>query len=199
MHAMRKKLVTRHERARKHNSACSAGVAFGRKPGITDGGHGQRIRASERVTDLDTAWPAVDVAVPRVRGLSPGVPTSRAVSDWQVRLKQRLRLHDYRLVLRRSSWWRSHRLPRRGYAPGRWPCLRHIRVSDLCLCASSPLEVCGAGRKLLQEAEAWPRERGATRIELDVFAENELGVGFWTHSGFRPLSLTMSKPWSARS
>ncbi len=147
----------------------------------------------EAVTDLDAVWPELTALFLEFEAYHQAFQPRALLPDWQERLKQRLRLHDDRLVL----------LARAGVEPV--GCLVGVVRRDDGLAfdtygyltyafvreASRSL---GAGRKLLQEAEAWCRERGANRIELDVFSENELGVGFWSRSGFRPLSLTMTKP-----
>ena len=147
----------------------------------------------ERVTHLDTVWPELTSLFLEFEAYHQTFQPRELVSDWQERLKERLRLHDDRLVLLARAGGEAIGclvgVMRRddGLAFDTYGYLTYAFVRQV----SRSL---GAGRKLLEEAESWCRERGATRIELDVFAENELGVRFWTHSGFRPLSLTMAKP-----
>ena len=146
----------------------------------------------ERVTDLEAAWTDLTSLFLEFEAYHQTFQPRELVSDWQERLKERLRLHDDRLVLLARAGGEAIGclvgVMRRddGLALDTYGYLTYAFVRQ----ASRSL---GAGRKLLEDAESWCRERGATRIELDVFAENELGVGFWTQSGFRLLSLTMAK------
>jgi GNAT superfamily N-acetyltransferase len=146
----------------------------------------------EVVSDLEAVWPELTALFLEFEAYHRAFQPRDLVPDWNERLRQRLHLHDDRLVLLGRA---------DGEAVG---CLVGVIRRDDGLAFDTygyltyafvrePSRSLGAGRKLLQEAEAWCLQRGATRIELDVFAENELGVGFWTRSGFRPVSLTMSK------
>jgi GNAT superfamily N-acetyltransferase len=155
-------------------------------------GTGNRFQI-ERVRDLDTAWQDLTPLFLEFEAYHQAFQPRELVPEWQERLQQRLRLHDDRLVLLARA---------RGQAIG---CLMGVIRRDDGLAFDTygyltyafvreSSRSMGAGRKLLQEAEAWCRERGASRVELDVFAENDLGVGFWTRSGFTTLSLTMTKP-----
>lgn len=44
----------------------------------------------------------------------------------------------------------------------------------------------GLGRCLARAALAWLRERGATRVEVQVARQNETGRAFWSALGFEP-------------
>jgi len=158
-------------------------------PAIRQSGSGFNI---ERVSDLETVWLELKSLFLEFEVYHQAFQPRELVPDWEERLKQRLRLQDDRLVLLAQAAGEPVGclvgVIRRddGLAFDTYGYLTYAFVRE-------PSRSLGAGRKLLQEAEAWCRERGATRIELDVFAENELGVGFWTRSGFKPLSLTLSK------
>jgi GNAT superfamily N-acetyltransferase len=44
----------------------------------------------------------------------------------------------------------------------------------------------GAGRRLVEAAEAWARARGATRLQLLADRENALALGFYARVGWAP-------------
>jgi GNAT superfamily N-acetyltransferase len=146
----------------------------------------------ERVLDLDAVWTDLTALFLEFEAYHQAFQPRQLLPDWQARLAQRLQLHYDRLILLARA---------DGDAVG---CLVGVIRRDDGLAADTYGYLTyafvqeshrrgGVGRALLAEAEAWCRQRGATRVELDVFDENELAVGFWSASGFRPLSLTMSK------
>jgi ribosomal protein S18 acetylase RimI-like enzyme len=51
----------------------------------------------------------------------------------------------------------------------------------------------GVGRRLVQEAEAWVRERGVERIEIQVAAGNREGQAFWRALGYGDLMDVLHK------
>jgi GNAT superfamily N-acetyltransferase len=50
------------------------------------------------------------------------------------------------------------------------------------------------GRALMERAEAWAKSRGATSIELNVYAFNQPARDFYRELGFATLSHKMTKP-----
>jgi GNAT superfamily N-acetyltransferase len=51
----------------------------------------------------------------------------------------------------------------------------------------------GAGSALVEAAEAWGRERGATLAVMDTYAESPVSVPFWQGRGYRTHALIMRK------
>jgi len=51
----------------------------------------------------------------------------------------------------------------------------------------------GIGRALMQEAQRWALERGATEIELNVFEFNESAIAFYRSLGYETFSRRMGK------
>ena len=153
---------------------------------------GQSGTHVERVTDLDASWAELIVLFHEFEAYHQSFQLRQLLPDWRERLGQRLRLHDDRLILLARNGEEAVGcfvgVIRRndGLASDTYGYLTYAFVREAHRGS-------GAGRALLDAAETWCHSRGATRIELDVFSENELGIGFWTASGFRPLSLTMTK------
>jgi GNAT superfamily N-acetyltransferase len=56
-----------------------------------------------------------------------------------------------------------------------------------------PYRRAGLGSRLVARVEEWARGCGAAEVRLGVVAANDLGVAFWTKSGFAPLTYQMSK------
>lgn len=52
----------------------------------------------------------------------------------------------------------------------------------------------GVGRMLVEEACAWLRTQGATRLEIAVARGNEEGAAFWRALGFRPAMDVLDRP-----
>jgi diamine N-acetyltransferase len=51
----------------------------------------------------------------------------------------------------------------------------------------------GVGQAMLDRSEAWCRERGLSTLRLNVLAVNEIGLSFWTKTGFEPFTYTVTK------
>ena len=146
----------------------------------------------EEVADLDAAWPKLRALFKEFESYNQAFEPRELVADWEGRLKLRFRLHKDRLILiaRDSDDFAG--------------CLITVVRRDEGLAADvfaylsyafirPQYRAQGIGTRLLKQAEDWCRDRGARRIELDVFIENALGVRFWSHAGFRPHSTTMRK------
>lgn len=54
----------------------------------------------------------------------------------------------------------------------------------------------GHGTRLLQAAEAWGRERGAARLEFNVWAANHSAIAFYQSLGYHYARHEMAKPLS---
>ncbi|MFC5448244.1 GNAT family N-acetyltransferase [Paenibacillus aestuarii] len=54
----------------------------------------------------------------------------------------------------------------------------------------------GIGTRLHQASTEWAKERGATSLELNVWAFNERAIAFYQSLGMSTLNLTMSAPLS---
>lgn len=52
----------------------------------------------------------------------------------------------------------------------------------------------GIGLALMERAEDWARAKGATSIELNVYAFNDVAQGFYRKLGYETLSCRMTKP-----
>lgn len=68
-------------------------------------------------------------------------------------------------------------------------------------CASVPLiavtkdaQGMGVGRRLMDEAEKWSRDRGHRLLELEAFYNNHSARGFYESRGFQYESIIMVKP-----
>ena len=68
-------------------------------------------------------------------------------------------------------------------------------VDNLCVLPAHRRR--GVGRALLRAAEGWARSRGATSIELTVYAFNQAARDFYLDLGFRILSHRLTKPLAA--
>jgi RimJ/RimL family protein N-acetyltransferase len=62
------------------------------------------------------------------------------------------------------------------------PASRH--VADLGLMVAADHRRRGIGRRLLEEAVAWAREAGVTKLELHVFPWNEAAIRLYESAGF---------------
>jgi GNAT superfamily N-acetyltransferase len=147
----------------------------------------------ERVRDLDASWHDLTSLFLEFEAFHKAFQPRELLADWEARLKERLHLNADRLVLLARAGEDAVGslvgVIRRddGLAFDTYAYLTYAFVRE-------PHRRSGVGQMLLHAAEQWSIERGASRIELDVFAENHIGVEFWKRTGFRPLSLTMSKP-----
>jgi len=72
---------------------------------------------------------------------------------------------------------------------------RYAVVDNLCVLPAH--RRCGVGRALLTAAEGWAGSRGATSIELTVYAFNQPACDFYTELGFCILSHRLTKPLGA--
>ena len=72
---------------------------------------------------------------------------------------------------------------------------RYTVVDNLCVLPAH--QRCGVGRALLEAAEAWASSKGATSIELTVYAFNQAALDFYLELGFRILTHRLTKPLAA--
>jgi ribosomal protein S18 acetylase RimI-like enzyme len=61
------------------------------------------------------------------------------------------------------------------------------------LAVAEPAEGAGLGRRLMAKAEEWCRAQGLSGIQLDVFASNGGGRGFYRRLGFGEETLRLVK------
>lgn len=66
------------------------------------------------------------------------------------------------------------------------------RVADLAVAEDE--RGIGAGRALMEAAEAWARRHGIARLELDVWSANKRALAFYRRLGFAAESLRLTKP-----
>jgi GNAT superfamily N-acetyltransferase len=146
----------------------------------------------ERVADLDADWPSIAALYEEFEAYNQAFEQRTLAPDWQRRLRERLRLHGDRAVL----------LANDGASAAGFIVAGIRREDGLAAQTTGYLSFAyvreqyrrqGIGRALLAEAEAWCRERGAPRVELDVFMENAAGREFWQDCGYRPISMTLTK------
>jgi putative acetyltransferase len=64
------------------------------------------------------------------------------------------------------------------------PHLASRHVADLGLMVAEPFRRQGVGRRLLEEAVAWARASGITKLELHVFPWNEAALRLYESFGF---------------
>lgn len=69
---------------------------------------------------------------------------------------------------------------------------KYAFITDLVV--TSKLRGHGIGLRLLQEAETFSRQRGASVIRLNVLAGNTSARAFYTKTGFRDLEIKLIKP-----
>jgi GNAT superfamily N-acetyltransferase len=146
----------------------------------------------ERVEDVEARWAELRWLLIAFESYHQSFQPRRLLPDWEERLKQRLKPHDDRLIL--IAWTDAEPVGclvvvvRRsdGLAFDTYGYLTYAFVRE-------DVRSRGIGRQLLAYAEDWCRERGAERVELDVFGQNELGYHFWNGAGYGPLSLTLAK------
>lgn len=69
---------------------------------------------------------------------------------------------------------------------------RHGHVGMLAV--AEAVEGKGAGRFLMQAAEAWAREQGFTKLTLNVFERNHHARKVYEHLGYSPETLRYVKP-----
>ena len=160
-------------------------------PAIGQSGNEREISVEE-VEDVQARWAELKSLFIAFEAYNQAFQPRRLLSDWEERLKARLKPRDDRLVL----------IARFGDEPV--GCLVGVvrRMDGLASDTYAYLSYAfvredvrsrGIGRQLLAHAEDWCRERGAERVELEVFAQNELGLRFWNGAGYAPLSLTLGK------
>ena len=53
----------------------------------------------------------------------------------------------------------------------------------------------GLGRRMMQEAERWLRERGAVKLNLMVRDSNSAALGFYQHLGYEDSRVTVLARW----
>lgn len=69
----------------------------------------------------------------------------------------------------------------------------HRRAFVEALVVAAEAEGRGAGRALMERAEAWGREHDCIEVVLDVFADNEPAIAFYQRVGFQPDHIRMTK------
>jgi ribosomal protein S18 acetylase RimI-like enzyme len=55
------------------------------------------------------------------------------------------------------------------------------------------------GRRLMDSAEAWLRDRGAVKVQLMVRSTNEAVLGFYDHLGYRDEDVRVRSKWLANT
>jgi ribosomal protein S18 acetylase RimI-like enzyme len=129
------------------------------------------------------------------RGLAPGAPAGEAVADaYLARMWSRCARWDGRVFVAETQdgvvgfvciWAR---------VPPQEPDDEPVEiayVSDLVV--REPHRGRGVGRRLLESAEAYARERGATRLGVGVLARNRDALGLYRSLGFADHHLEMVK------
>jgi ribosomal protein S18 acetylase RimI-like enzyme len=53
----------------------------------------------------------------------------------------------------------------------------------------------GLGRRMMQEAETWLRDRGAVKLNLMVRNSNAAALGFYQHLGYEDAEVTVVARW----
>jgi aminoglycoside 6'-N-acetyltransferase len=71
--------------------------------------------------------------------------------------------------------------------------IRSIRAVDLGIVVASEWRSRGIGGELMRAAEAWARERGATRVVLDMSAANEGARRFYERLGYEVHGLLLDR------
>jgi ribosomal protein S18 acetylase RimI-like enzyme len=69
---------------------------------------------------------------------------------------------------------------------------KYAYVTDIAV--TSKMRGQGIGLKLLEEAEAFSRQRGANVLRLNVLAKNRSARAFYERTGFRELEIKLIKP-----
>ncbi len=62
------------------------------------------------------------------------------------------------------------------------------------LAVSSRLQRSGVGAALMEQAEAWSREKGAQSVDFMVWHFNDNAIAFYEHRGYSEVMRRMSKP-----
>jgi GNAT superfamily N-acetyltransferase len=71
----------------------------------------------------------------------------------------------------------------------------HIRLRVDYVATAEPYRRSGAGRRLVEAAEDWGREHGATVSETWTYHDGPLSMPFWTRRmGYEPRSVNLRKP-----
>jgi ribosomal protein S18 acetylase RimI-like enzyme len=76
--------------------------------------------------------------------------------------------------------------------------MRRIRSADLGIAVLPGWRNRGIGEHLMQAAEAWARDRGATQVILDLSAANEGAQRFYVRLGYEVYGLQMRRSLADR-
>lgn len=164
--------------------------------GIQAGGHRDIEFVIEEVTDLDAVWPDLRELFLALHRYHEPWLTRRFRPDWEARWRDYIQPGPDKLVL-----LARHRVELLGYLSAeirRDYGLFEELVGFINEAFVTPeLRGQGIGRALVRRCEDWSRTRGATQLDLTVVLGNQLGLDFWSRSGFSPISYRMSKPLEA--
>jgi GNAT superfamily N-acetyltransferase len=149
----------------------------------------------EEVTDIDTAWPElvalfrgqIDFHLPyKTRTLRP---------DWEQRWREHLKQDTNRLLLVARQDGRVVGLVN-AYFTDDYGLFQEAFgfIDDAFVLEEARGQ--GIGTALLQRAESWCQERGASELRLQAMLRNELAMGFWQRRGFVPEFQRFVKPFT---
>jgi GNAT superfamily N-acetyltransferase len=152
----------------------------------------------EEVRDLDQVWPELTQLFRELHEYHVPMWSRDFVPNWQERWREHLRLgEDRHILLAREN----------GVAAGYMNAgiVRSPSVFEETFCqigdayVRPDLRRRGLGADLLSQVEVWARTRGVQEARLGVVAANQIGMAFWTKSGFSVLTHTMTKSLKSES
>jgi GNAT superfamily N-acetyltransferase len=146
----------------------------------------------QEVSDLDAEFPTLTLMMEELHQYHIPFWPREFLPDWPEKWRRFISGPEARLVL----------IAREGGEPAglmmaverRDPALfaeTFVHLEDAYV--REPYRRSGLGSAMLRRVEAWSQHRGVPEVRLGVVAANQLGVDFWTKSGFRPLTHLMTK------
>ena len=147
----------------------------------------------EEVTDLEASWRELKELCLELHTYHEPYWDRRLRDDWEARWRDYVVLGPDRLILIA----RSETGEAMGYCNARIQRDYGLSIDDFGFIEDAYVQADarrqGLGSMLLERAESWLQFHGIGKVRLNVVAQNDLGVDFWTKAGFEIEELGMTK------